>query len=260
MRNRFQSALKSALKGRKVGGRASRGYSFAPMPAQKGSPITNEGLAANGVQSFHKPIVAGNVLNTGRRSHWNDETPLHNNAVSLTLTNNDANNQADLVLSAGRFGSSYSSQLIADGTANITNDAGDTVSVTVTCEYGVDGTTSGWADFRSYIINDGVAIGMTRMEFDNKAQRAHKLRFERRELFGDNIVDHIFPQVYYSPHQFDGLTVQSPVAYALDDKTIVKYTLRPGETVVLTMWVDAIFEKERVLSDHIRRKGGNSLM
>ena len=216
----------------------------------------------DGVQSFLTTPAANNVLNVGRRSAHNAETPLHNNAIVLKLLNNSSTDQADLVLTAGRFAaaSRYSAQVITDGTNNYTSDAAATTSVTVTCEYGVDGTTNAWATIQDYIEKDGLLIVATRIEYQTNAQKMHKLRFIREELFGDHVIDHIFPQVYYNPNQFNDKIVQSDVAYPLESKTAVKYSLEPDEEVIITFWVGAQLELERQLADAARLRGGNSLM
>ena len=214
------------------------------------------------VQSVMQQAGPSNVLNTGRRSFHNTETPLHNNAIVLKLTNNSATDQADLVLTAGRFAtaSRYSPQVIGDGTANYTNDAATAVSVEVVSEYGVDGTNNAWATIQDYIEKDGLLIVATRLEYLTNAQKMHKLRFKREELFGDHVVDHIFPAVYYNPDQYNDKVVQSDVAYVLDSKTVVKYSLQPSEEVMITLWVGAQLELERTLADAARLQGGNSLM
>ncbi len=224
------------------------------------------GLAA--AESVGNAVVpqslAPQTLNVGRRSANNVETPLHANAITLTLTNlgiagTGAAAQADLVLTAGDFDSEFTGRVITDGTAAYTNDAGQSVNVAVTCEYGVDGSVDSWANARKWIQKDGLAIAMTRIAWTQHAQRAKKLRFQRREFFGDHVVDSIFPEVYYDPKNYDLKVVDTQIGYPLDAKTILKYSLVPAESVVLTFWVAAIHEQERVLSSYLRTRGGNTL-
>ncbi|MEL6673534.1 MAG: hypothetical protein AAFR61_15125 [Bacteroidota bacterium] len=204
--------------------------------------------------------AAASTINVGRRSSNSVETPLHNNAVVLKLKNNSDTLRADLVLSAGRFSGDYQAQLITDGQQDYPNDDGQAVNVDVSAEFGVDGTAQSWERILDYIRNDGLAIGTTRIEWLTNSQKMHKLRFKRVELFGDDALDHIFPQTYYDSKQYHDKLVDSHVSYVLDGKTVVKYSLVPGEEVLITFWITGQYESERILQDFVRQQGGSSLM
>lgn len=204
------------------------------------------------------------TLNVGRRSSMNVETPLHGNAITLKLENLGINGtggdpaRADLVLTSGRFGARYPQQ-ITDGTQTIVNDDGVSVDVNVEAEYGVDGTSDSWAEMLKWIELDGLAVASTRINWTQDAQRQKKIRFQYMDAFGDHTLDHIFPEVYHDPKNYDLKTVQSDIGYPLDAKTVMKLSIVPGETVLLTFWIAAIYEKEQIIREFLRARGGNSL-
>lgn len=217
----------------------------------------------NGVDSYHTNAGAANLINIGRRSHHNVETPLHQNAVSLKIKNNDQANRADLVLAAGFRAeeAGIAAQLIADGkNQDITNDDNQVVNVDVECEFGVHGTNTGWQRFLKYVDRDGLLVTSTRMEWTTKEQKRYKLKFDKDDMFDDNVIDHIFPEVYYNPSNFDQNIVQTDLEYLLTDKSVVKYSVLPATTVIFTFWIGGRLDVERFLQNYMRRNGGNSLL
>ena len=251
-----------ALGGKKVGKRRKRVKRKISRMSGGDVPHQASLTAQDGVNSYYQqaPRSQG-VINTGRRSIHNAEAPLHGNAVTLKIKNNDAANRADLVLSAGRFAADpkLAPQLLSDGTQNYTNNAGDAVSVDVAADFGVDGTDQSWDTILEYIEKDGLAISTLRLEWTKNAQKMHKLRFERRDLFGDHTVDQIAPSVYFNPNQYHEKLIQTDVGFVLDQRTVVKYAIEPGEEVLMTLWVGSILELDRILLEQSRKQGGNSL-
>lgn len=254
--NPFLKQLQRGLGARKVAPRRSQVSRFAPAPTRANGTITA------GTNSYSKPVANANVIQTGRRSTFNEQTPLHNNAVSITITNNSATLFADIVLSAGRFNSAaeFSARLLATGAKNTTNLLGETVGVTTTAQFGVRATTSTIEEFHAYINQGAISVGAMRLGLSTKEQRAFMVNFERREMFGDDTLDQIFPEVYYSPNQYDPLVIQSDLGFPLDPQTIMSYKLRPSETVVFNLWVTGVYDPGKIMTDFVRRQGGSSLL
>ena len=213
----------------------------------------------DGIKNYAVSQGNPNVIETGRRSYFNEETPMHNNAVSLLLKH-DSGARADLVLFAGDHEALYPTQLLQDGTNTYVNDDAANADVIVTAEYGIEGAVAAWDRIQQEAQRKGLYVVATRVDTDNKRQLMHKIRFKRDDLWGDHTIDHIFPYVYYNPSQFNANVIQSGVKFVIDRDTIVKYSLEPGEEVLLTFWVGGIYDDKRILRDHARQNGGNSLM
>lgn len=241
-----------------VGRRHRRGFNgsrFRMNPSSQ--PSLNGGVQKTGMETLVGKVGSTNVINKGRRSLFNEEAALHANAIMLQIQNTGVN-RADLVLSAGRFGAEYP-QLIADGANAFNNDDGDPSTVTVTAEYGVDGSVNSWANFLNWVEHEGFFISATKLEWTLAAQKIHKLRFTHLDFSGDNRPDYLSPNTYDDPTQFHRNVVFSDVGYILDSKTIVKYSVEPAETVIFTLWYGAMYDKEQVLRDYSRRHQAKTL-
>jgi len=201
-----------------------------------------------------------NVISKGASSIFNPERALHMQTVKLTIKNNDAANPANLVLSAGDHGAAFASKLIADGTNNTTNDNGDTVSVTVTSDFGIDAVRATIAQFQNLIKNKGVVVANTRLRYNDSNQVGYKLKFQRYDYLGDDKVDQLDPEVYYNPSQYNDKVIDMPLKVVLDRDTIVHYTLLAGETVTFSFAVAAIQDMTAILRDYAKRSAGSTLL
>ncbi len=253
--NPFFTQNMIALNAKKAGKRSRR-----RVRRMDGAALTTAPEAVDGIRNLAESAGAAKLIQTGRRSFHNTETPLHQNAVVLKLVNNSAV-RADLVLSAGSRSSEteIAAQLIAEGTADYVNDDSATASVTVAASFGIRGTTNSWDRILRWINEKGLAINATRFSYDTKAQQMHPLRLQRDDLFDDYINDQISPFVYYDASNFDLMTVQSDIAYQLDDDTVLYYSIEPETEVLLTFWIGGAYDKNRHLANYIRNNSVNSL-
>lgn len=212
-----------------------------------------------GIQSYARSAGAAKLINTGRRSQHNVETPLHQNSVSLKITNNGAN-RADLVLSAGFLSddADLADQIITDGTFDTTNDAAQVANVTVQAEFGIEGTAKAWERFLGYVNRQGLLISTTRFEYSVKSQKQHKFRMKADDMFGDHVIDHISPSVYYNPTNQDLNFIQSDIQYKMTEHDLIKYSVEPGCEVTLTFFIAGRLELTRFLENYMRKTAVNS--
>lgn len=218
------------------------------------------------VQSVNQPIGPTSPLVAPSRSPYNPNTALHRNVIILKLKNNDASNPANIILSAGRHNFAVpnapsltlSDQLIADGANTLTNDNGDSVSVTATAQYGTRNTAS-WGEVKTQAEKYGLAINALRVDFNTEAQMANRFVFERWDFFGDNSIDMVLPSTYYNPEQYHDKTLLVKEAFAMDQDTIIYYTLDAGESVTMHFYVAGILDLQSQLLHHVRQNNLYSL-
>lgn len=254
MKNPFLIQNMIALKAKKAGKRSRRGL----RRMDGGAPATAPEVV-DGAQSLATRSGPVNDIETGRRSFHNVETPLHQNVVVLKIKTNTAV-RADLVLSAGsRAGqAAILAQLIKEGTFDYVNDDGDTASVTVSASWGILGTKNAWSRFLDWVTRKGIMISSTRLSYDTKGQQMHPIRFQVDNFFDDYKNDLISPLVYYNPSNYDLLTVQSDIAYQLDDDTVAYYSVDGNTEVIISLWVGGIYNPNRNLTNFMRNNAVNS--
>jgi predicted phosphodiesterase len=186
------------------------------------------------------------IIKTGGATAFRPTAPLHKNMFSVTLKNADANNEANLVLSAGDYESEFVNRLLKEGTNNHVNLATDTVSMVVSSEIGVDGNNS-WETIRNWIKSRGLYITNTRISVQSQKQLAKKLKIVTRDLMGDHHTDFISFRAEYNANQYHYKVIQNNDAYSLTRDKIVYYDLLGGEEVTFDFVLGGVLDTQAIL-------------
>lgn len=206
------------------------------------------------------PVNSLAVIEQGERSPFNSAQPLHRQSVKLSIYNPSAN-AADIVITAGDHTSSYTGQVMTQGTATYTNDEGASAAgVVVGCDFGTGGVGS-VANFQSMVKRKGIIVLGTRFRYKiSDSQLVNKIHFRQYDEFGNHGFDSIDPEVDFSNRQYQANLIDIDLMYVLNRDTTMKLRVNALETVSLTLYVSEIQNLDNILLNRARSIGSNIIL